>query len=213
MNRYFKFAPHVFLAKCEAKHEKGSIITLTTKYGKENESIVHNLIFEKNGFYYYSITRVDGFDHSAWALRKAMKYSSRSIAAYGKAMEHKKKSEKDKDFLSLLEPIKVGHHSEKRHRKAIKNAQDQMFKFVEFYKRSEELQDRIDFWERKSEETNLSMPDSLEYFELKLHKAIELHKGLKSGEIERQHSYSLTYAKNNVNKFQKKYKMAQKLWA
>ena len=40
MNTYYKFCPNVFLAKCDAKHEKGETILVTTKYGKENESIV-----------------------------------------------------------------------------------------------------------------------------------------------------------------------------
>jgi len=34
-----------FLAKCTEKHEKGEVIEVSTKYGKENESIVFNLIF------------------------------------------------------------------------------------------------------------------------------------------------------------------------
>ena len=62
MNTYYKFAPNVFLAKCDEKHEKGETIEVTTRYGKENESIVFNLIFEKDGFYYYSIVRADGFN-------------------------------------------------------------------------------------------------------------------------------------------------------
>ena len=62
MNTYAKYCPNVFLAKCTEKHEKGQIIPVTTKYGKENESIVFNLIFEKDGFYYYSIIRADGYN-------------------------------------------------------------------------------------------------------------------------------------------------------
>lgn len=50
MNTYYKFAPNVFLAKCEEMHKKGEEILVTTKYGKENESIVFNLILEKDGF-------------------------------------------------------------------------------------------------------------------------------------------------------------------
>lgn len=71
MNTYYKFCPNVFLAKCDAKHEKGEVIEVTTKYGKENESIVFNLIFERDGFYYYSIVRADGFNVQEWAKRKA----------------------------------------------------------------------------------------------------------------------------------------------
>lgn len=62
MNVYSKFCPNVFLAKCEEKYEKGEVIEVTTKYGKENECIVFNLIYEKDGFYYYSIVRADGFN-------------------------------------------------------------------------------------------------------------------------------------------------------
>ena len=51
MNTYHKFCPNVFIAKCDEQHEKGDIITVTTKYGKENECEVHNLIFERDGFF------------------------------------------------------------------------------------------------------------------------------------------------------------------
>ena len=53
MNTYSKYAPNVFLAKCTEKHERGEIIQVTTKYGKENESEVFNLIYERDGFYFY----------------------------------------------------------------------------------------------------------------------------------------------------------------
>lgn len=48
MNTYSKYVPNVFLAKCSEKHEKGEVIEVTTKYGKENECIVFNLIYEYN---------------------------------------------------------------------------------------------------------------------------------------------------------------------
>ena len=51
MNVYSKFCPNVFLAKCEEKYEKGEVIEVTTKYGKENECIVFNLIYEKDGLF------------------------------------------------------------------------------------------------------------------------------------------------------------------
>ena len=62
MNTYSKYCPNVFVAKCEERHEKGETILVTTKYGKENEHIVHNLVMERGGFFYYSITRADGFN-------------------------------------------------------------------------------------------------------------------------------------------------------
>ena len=49
MNTYYKFCPNVFLAKCDAKHEKGDAFLVTTKFGKENESFVLMALTFKNG--------------------------------------------------------------------------------------------------------------------------------------------------------------------
>lgn len=122
MNTYYKYAPNVFLAKCDEKHEKGEEILVTTKRGKENESIVFNLIFEKDGSFYYSIVRADGFNVQEWAKQRAERRLEWAASAERKSTEYYNKSNKDADFLSLGEPIKVGHHSEKRHRKAIDDA-------------------------------------------------------------------------------------------
>ena len=92
MNTYHKFAPNVFLAKCDAKHEKGEVIAVTTKYGKENESIVHNLIFVRDGFYYYSITRADGYNMQERARRKAERYEQAAANADKRADEYFDKS-------------------------------------------------------------------------------------------------------------------------
>lgn len=86
MNTYYKFAPNVFLAKCDEKHEKGETIEVTTKYGKENESIVFNLIFEKDGFYYYSIVRADGFNVQEWAKQRAERRHEWASSAVQKVM-------------------------------------------------------------------------------------------------------------------------------
>lgn len=125
MNTYVKFCPNVFLAKCDEKHEKGEVIEVTTKYGNENESIVFNLIFEKDGFFYYSIVRADGFNVQEWAKQRAERRRAWAESAERKSKEYFDKSNKDRDFLSLGEPIKVGHHSERRHRKAIEGRLEQ----------------------------------------------------------------------------------------
>ena len=59
MNTYSKFAPTVFVAKCTESHEKGEIITLTSKYGQETDVIVYNFLGEKSGFFYYSFQRAE----------------------------------------------------------------------------------------------------------------------------------------------------------
>ena len=160
MNTYQKFVPNVYLAKCEEKHEKGDEILVTTKYGKENECIVFNLIFERDGFYYYSIVRADGFNVQEWARRKAERRREWSDAAERKSAEYYKRSNKDADFLSLGEPIKVGHHSEKRHRKMIEEAWNNTGKFVEYHDKAQEHETKAAYWEAKAATINLSMPES-----------------------------------------------------
>jgi hypothetical protein len=212
MNTYYKFAPNVFLAKCDEKHEKGEVIEVTTKYGKENESIVFNLIFERDGFYYYSIVRADGFNVQEWAKRRAERRREWSVSANKKSHEYFEKSNKDRDFLSLGEPIKVGHHSERRHRKAIADAWRNMGKSVEFSDKATEHEREAEYWDKRATTINLSMPESIDFYAHKLEEAKEYHEGVKSGKYPREHSYTLTYAKKAVNEAQKNYDLAVKLW-
>lgn len=212
MNTYYKFAPNVFLAKCEEKHERGEEILVTTKYGKENESIVFNLIFERDGFYYYSIVRADGFNVQEWAKRRAERRREWSVSANKKSHEYFEKSNKDRDFISLGEPIKIGHHSERRHRKAIADAQRNMGKSVEFSDKATEHEREAEYWDKRATTINLSMPESIDFYAHKLEEAKEYHEGVKSGKYPREHSYTLTYAKKAVNEAQKNYDLAVKLW-
>ena len=212
MNTYHKFAPNVFLAKCDEKHEKGEIIAVTTKYGKGNESIVHNLIFERGGFYYYSITRADGYNAQERARRKAERYEQAAANADRRSTEYFNKSEKDADFLSLGEPIKVGHHSERRHRKMIDDAWRNTGKMVAEMEKAEAYREKAEGWERHTDDINLSMPESIEYYAKRLELATEYHQGLKSGKYPREHAYSMTYAKKAVNEAQKNLDLARKLW-
>lgn len=212
MNTYHKLCPNVFLAKCDAKHEKGEIINVTTKYGKENESIVFNLMFEKDGFYYYSIVRADGFNMQEWARQKAERRRMWAASAEQKSEEYFNKADRHRDFLSLGEPIKVGHHSERRHRKMIEDSWNNTGKAVEYSNKAEQHLNKAEYWDKRANDINLSMPESVEYYEHKLEQATEYHAGLKSGKYPRTHSYSLTYAKKAVNEAQKNYDLAKELW-
>jgi len=213
MNTYHKFEPNVFLAKCTESHEKGEVIPVETKYGKENDSIVFNLIAEKGGFFYYSIVREDGFNSQEWAKRRVEKLEIASANANKKSNDYWKASNKDSGFLSLGEPIKVGHHSEGRHRRIIEQANNNMSKSVEYSDKAESYESRVDYWAHKASSMNLSMPECVEYYEFELEKAIAKHEGLKDGTIERGHSFSLTYAKKDRNEAERKLKVAQRLWA
>lgn len=212
MNTYYKFAPNVFLAKCTEKHEKGETIQIETKYGKKHDCIVFNLIAEKDGVFYYSIVRADGFNHQEWAKKRAEKLQNAATNALNKSNSYWEASNEGADFLRLGEPIKVGHHSEKRHRALIERNHNRMHKSVEFQKKAESYESRIDYWESKANEINLSMPESLDYYEFEFERAKKTHEGLKDGSIKREHSFSLTYAKKKLNEIEGKLKLAKKLW-
>ena len=212
MNTYSKFCPNVFLAQCTEKHEKGETVVLTTKYGKENECIIFNLIYEKAGFYYYSFVRADGFNVQEWAKKRAEKLNTASMNAEKKSNQYYEASNEGRDFLALGEPIKVGHHSEKRHRALIDRNWNRMGKSVEFSKIAEMYEGRAAYWEAKAETINLSMPESIEFFEFKLEQAKNKHEGLKNGTIKREHSFSLTYAKKEVNEAEKDFELSKRLW-
>lgn len=212
MNTYSKFAPNVFLAKCTEAHDRGELITLTTQYGKEHECIVFNLIAEKDGYFYYSIVRADGFNVQEHAKRRAERLIKASENAESKSTSYWQASHEGRDFLALGEPIKVGHHSEGRHRALIQRNHDRMSKAVDFSKKAEELANRAEYWKARESTINLSMPESLEYYQYKLEQAKERHEGLKNGRIKREHSFSLTYANKEVKELEKKVKLAEKLW-
>ena len=121
-------------------------------------------------------------------------------------------SNEGRDFLALAEPIKVGHHSEKRHRALIERNHRRMDKSMELKEKAQQHQYKSEYWESKVDQINLSMPESIEYFEYKLEEAKMRHEGLKDGTIKREHSYSLTYAKKAVNDLENKFKTAKILW-
>ena len=212
MNVYSKLCPNVFLAKCDEKHEKGSVIPVTTRYGKENDSIVFNLMGERDGFYFYSIVRADGFNTQQWAENKANRLINAGANAEKKSIEYYEASQEGKDFLSLGEPIKIGHHSEKRHRALIDRNWNRMGKSVEMTKKAEEYERRAEYWKEKASTINLSMPECVDFYEFELEKAKANHTGLKDGTIERRHSFSLTYAKKEVNDLVKKVELSKRLW-
>lgn len=212
MNTYKKYCPNVFIAQCEEEYQKDDIITLTTRRGGENEHIVHNFLGERNGFYFYSITRADGFNSQERAKRKAERLDGWAQSADAKSAEAWEASHEGRDFLALAEPIKVGHHSEKRHRALIQRNHNRIEKAIEFSDKAELHRQKAEYWASRADEINLSMPESIEYFEFELEEARKKHAGLKDGTIQRSHSYSLTYAKKAVNDLKKKYKMAVTLW-
>ena len=213
MNTYTKYCPNVYVAKCTEKHEKGEVITLTTKYGQEHECEVWNYVGQtRDGFFCYSITRCDGMNSQERAKRRLERLQGAAINAQKRSDSYWEKSKEGKDFLALAEPIKVGHHSEKRHRALIERNHKRMDKAIKEMDKAAAYQDRQAYWADKANKVDLSMPESVEYFEFELEKAKAKHEGMKNGTVEKQHSYSLTYAKKEVNELTKKVETAKKLW-
>lgn len=213
MNTYAKYCPNVFLAKCTEKHERGEVIQVETKYRKENDSIVFNLILQKDGFYYYSIIRADGMNVQEWAKKKAERLENAALNAEKRSDAYFKTSHNITVGIPMGQPILVGHHSEARHRRDLDKSWSAMGKSVEAAKQAESYESRAEYWAKRADTVNLSMPESVDYYEFELEKAEAIHMGLKNGTIERRHSFSLTYAKNYLNEVEKKLILAKRLWS
>lgn len=209
MNKFKKYCPNVWIAECDEEYEKGEIIELETKHGKTVECEVYNLIAQNSEKHFYSIIRLE---EQTYAQRKAERYNNSSENNMAKSNNCYKASLEGREFLALGEPIKVGHHSEKRHRALIERNQNRMEKSMEFSEKAKEAEQKAEYWENKVDEITLAMPESIEYFSNRLEEVIAYHKGLKNGSIEKTHSYSLTYASKDVKELKQKLEIAKKLW-
>jgi hypothetical protein len=212
MNTYAKYCPNVWLAQCEGEHTKGDIVPVANKHGKETDCEIHNLILSKNGLNYYSITRCDGLNRQTYAQRKAEKYATWAASAHKRSSEWMEKSNEGREFLSLAEPIKVGHHSEKRHRALIDRNWNRVGNAVAESDKAEQHDLKASYWESMTGKVDLSMPESVEYFEHELQKSEANHKELKDDQAKRAHSMSLSYASKNVKDLKNKVETAKKLW-
>lgn len=213
MNTFKKYCPNVFVAECTEQHEKGEIITLETKYGKEVENEVHNFLGKtKDGKFLYSITRTDGTNSQTRAISKAEKLEGYAGNAEKRSNAYYEASKEGKDFLALGEPIKIGHHSERRHRKLIERNWERMGKSIAESDKAKEYERRSEYWSKRASKIDLSLPDCLEFFEFKLEEAKKKHKFLIDNPDKRPHSMSLQYSNKEVKDLVEKVELASKLW-
>ena len=207
-----KYTANVFVIESDKKLNKGDIVEVSTKYGKLVECEVWNLVTELSGKFYYSYTRNDGENSQTFALRRAERAERVQANKNKKADEWYSKSQEGADFLRLAEPIKIGHHSEHRHRALIERNWARMGNSVKLRNEADSYDSKIDYWERKANEINLSMPECVEFYEYELIKAEDYHKGLKNGSIPVEHSYSVTYANKKVKDLREKVRLSHLLW-
>lgn len=212
-NTYAKYCPNVWLAKCEIEHQRGEIIQVANKYGKESDCEVHNLIVKNSNGYFYSITRCDGLNRQTYAERKAEKYQAWAEAASVKSNLYYEQSREGSEFLALGEPIKVGHHSEGRHRALFSRNDNRMRNSIAQSNKADEHKNKAAYWEHMTDKIDLSMPESIDYFAHELEKARACHQKLKDNPAARPHSMSLSYASKKVKDTAKNVELAAKLWA
>jgi hypothetical protein len=215
MNSYKKYCPNVFVAKCEEEQSKGETAILTTKYGQEHENEIHNFLGKTNdGFFLYSITRLDGFNAQERAKKKAEKLEGYATNANNRSAEAFKKSDGSEAATGIPfgQPILVGHHSERKHRKVIEGLWRNMDKSIEESNKAEAYANRADYWNKKAKDINLSMPESLDFYEFSLEEAKKKHKFLRDNPKARAHAYSLTYANKEVKELTIKVNTAIQLW-
>jgi hypothetical protein len=147
MNVFKKYCPNVWVAECEDEYKKGDVIQLETHYGKEVDCEVYNFLFARNSKFYYSIVRIE---EQSYAERKAEKYNNAAANSTNKSNQCWNASQEGREFLSLGEPIKVGHHSEHRHRALIERNHNRMDKAMEHSNKAKEQQRKAEYWEHKA---------------------------------------------------------------
>lgn len=107
---------------------------------------VYNLVASKNGLFYYSIVRTD---QENYAKRKAERYENIASNREAKSDEWYQKSQEGRDFLVLAEPIKIGHHSEGRHRALIERNHNRMRNCIAESDKAAEYQSKADYWRKR----------------------------------------------------------------
>ncbi len=78
--------------------------------------------------------------------------------------------------------------------------------------KAKEYERRAEYWADKASKIDLSMPDSLEFFEFELDKARKYHQHLKDNPEARPHSMSLQYANKAVKDQEERVRLAIRLW-
>ena len=146
------------------------------------------------------------------AARKAEKLEGYAANAEKRSNDYYQASKEGAAFLSLGEPIKIGHHSERRHRRLIERNWERMGKSVAESERAKDYERRAEYWADKANKIDLSMPESLSYFEFELEKAKKYHLLLKENPEKRAHSMSLQYANKAVRDMEEKVFLALRLW-
>jgi len=92
------------------------------------------------------------------AENRAERFEKYAENAEKRSQQYYEASNEGKDFLSLGEPIKIGHHSEKRHRALIERNHNRMGKSIEEDKKASYYKDRAETAKYTAEGAQYSNP-------------------------------------------------------
>lgn len=109
------------------------------------------------------------------AKQKAEKYINRA-KNYETKWDNEQLWQYERDFLVLAEPVKIWHHSEWRHRKLLERSRRKMDKQHEFYKKSNELEWKAKYREKKVYKTKEDKEIKRELLKIKVNRALELRR-------------------------------------
>ena len=170
-------------------------------------------MFEKGRLRYYSYTRADGINRKKILEKRIENRESWADSRDKKSHEYWKKSNEGKELIPSGQPILTDHPSGKRHRAFLERSQDMMKKSIENSEKAEEHISKMENIKYQLErEQPIDYPECLPILEGLLDEAIKLHSFYKENPEKREHAFSLSYAKNNVNTLTKKLKLANQLW-
>lgn len=209
--KFKKYCANVYVIETEFSNlTRFDEVMVENRYGNLVKCTIYNKVSAKNGLSYYSQTR-ENVNIKTINEKKAEKRKEWAGLATSQSTQ---KMEEAKEGIDSLcgEPIKVGHHSENRHRKLIERNDKRIGKSLELGKKAEYHNGKAEYYEEKSKEINLSIPECISYYADKLDKAEELYILLKTDKSKREHSFSLTYANNHFKTQTKNLLLAKRLW-
>lgn len=194
----------------------GSEVSVTTRHGKEVDVVVWKFLKSVNGRHYYSYVRADGHCAKEAKLRRAERFEKASERSQARSDYYYERGFKDAAFLALAEPIKVGHHSEKRHRKIIQEARDNADRAIAENKKAEDQKVRARGARNTADNIFMDHPDCLGQLQEKLETLTNERDGYKALNQAKRGTvpgYKLTNIGARIRDTQRRLKTAEALWS
>ena len=210
-NTFKKYTSGVYCMKSDnADFKHGDETTIATRRGKEVDVIVWKKLKQNDEFSFYSFVRQDGFCRTEWTRRKMERAENAATRQEKISNDEYEKAQEGKDFLVLGEPIKIGHHSEKRHRALIDRNWKRMGKSVAASEKAKEYDRKASELEyRLNKEINIDTPESIDLLKERIADLEEKREAIKARDHEK---WELSNLGANIRRYKKRLETAQRLW-